>query len=98
MTKNIRFELIKDLSIPMEVFELRLLSPFENIVYYLTNAKELNQNEIAFLMKRNPRTIWTTLERGRNKIEMMRQREPKAVSYWESKLQIRNQIKAVING
>ncbi|KKL55601.1 hypothetical protein LCGC14_2253800, partial [marine sediment metagenome] len=62
MAKRIRFELLKEIkTIPLNIFSLTKLSALENIVYYLTYKKHLKQTEIAFLLKRNPRTIWTTL-------------------------------------
>ena len=69
MRNHIRMNLIKDIKIPMKIFENRLLSPAENLVNYLTHKLFLKQCEIAFLTKRNPRSIWTTLTRAERKLK-----------------------------
>lgn len=81
-----RFELMKEIKIPIEVFELKRLSPTENIVYYLTYNKNLKQNEIAFILKRDPRTIYELLIRAEHKIQAIRKTEPKAWTYYKSRL------------
>ena len=81
-----RFELMKEIKIPIEVFELKRLSPTENIVYYLTYNKNLKQNEIAFILKRDPRTIYELLIRAEHKIQAIRKTEQKAWTYYKSRL------------
>ena len=81
-----RFELMKDITIPIEVFELRRLSPAENIVYYLTYNKGLRQSEIAFLMKRDPRTIYEELIRAEHKVKALKKTEPKAWQHFKIKI------------
>lgn len=85
MAPYIRWELIKNVKIPVEIFELRLLSAAEAVVHYLVNGLLLKDNEIAFLLKKDPRTIWTFKARAEFKIEQLKKKEPKAVKLWEDK-------------
>ena len=73
----------------MKVFENRLLSPAENLVYYLTHKLFLKQCEIAFLTKRNPRTIWTTLVRAEKKFKGFKKHTP----FLEEKKKTKQEIK-----
>ena len=92
MAKRIRFELLKEIkTIPLSIFSLTKLSALENIVYYLTSKKQLKQTEIAFLLKRNPRTIWTTLVRAEAKIT--NSKVPKRFDYQERKINTRSQVR-----
>ena len=88
---NIRFDLLKNIKIPIEIFRFKLLSPSENIVYFLTYKKNLKQNEIAFLLKRNPRTIWTTLVRADKKMKAFKQ-----PSFREENLKTKAAIKEMV--
>ena len=92
MAQHIRFNLLKGIKIPMEVFESRLLSPAENLVYYLTHKLFLKQCEIAFLIKRNPRTIWTTLTRAEKKFKAIKKPTP----FLEEKKNTKEEIKEMI--
>ncbi len=81
--------LIKDIKIPMKIFENRLLSPAENLVHYLTHKLFLKQCEIAFLTKRNPRTVWTTLVRAEKKLKGF----SKPTTFLEEKKKTKHEIK-----
>ena len=89
---NIRFDLLKKIKIPIEIFEMKLLSPSENIVYFLTYEKVLKQNEISFLLRRNPRTIWTTLIRAEKKMKALKQPH----TFQEEKLKTKESIKEMV--
>ena len=52
--------------IPINVFSNRKLSILENTVYYLVN-KGISLNNIAKILNRNYKTIWTTYSRTKNK-------------------------------
>ena len=91
MAQRIRWDMIKGIKVPIEIFELRFLSPFECVTYYLT-AMGYKQNEISFLMKRDPRTIQTFIARAQFKITRMKEKEPKALKYWERKVGIENRV------
>ena len=53
--------------IPCAVLKTRSLSVLETIVVYLKNAYMLQNNEIAKLLGKDPRTIWTVLKRAKKK-------------------------------
>ena len=53
--------------IPVNIFVDRMLSVLENIVSYLKD-QELNNTEIANLLYRSPKTIWTINQRINDKI------------------------------
>ena len=89
MRNHIRMNLIKNIKIPMKIFENRLLSPAENLVYYLTHKLFLKQCEIAFLTKRNPRTVWTTLVRAEKKLKGFSKPTP----FLEEKKKTKHEIK-----
>lgn len=75
MGSHIRFDKIEQIkSIPIEFFQLKKLSPLENLVRFLT-SKGLKQNEISFLIRRNPRTVWTVLQRVEAKLEVLAKTE-----------------------
>ncbi len=52
--------------IPAHVFG-KELSPFESIVEYLREHKRLKNHEIAKLLQRSDKTIWTAYNRAKNK-------------------------------
>ena len=89
---NIRFYMLKNIKIPIEIFQIKLLSPSENIVYFLTYQKQLKQNEIAFLLKRDPRTIWTTLIRAERKMKELKQ----GPTFQEEKLKTQSEIREMV--
>jgi hypothetical protein len=54
-------------AVPVSVFTDRGLGVLESIVVYLKDGKGLRLSEIALLLKRSPRTIWTVYHRARRK-------------------------------
>jgi len=63
-----RFILKKDaLWIPLSIFSKTRLSALEAIVVYLKEETSLNYHEIALLLKRDDRTVWTVYQRARKK-------------------------------
>lgn len=90
---TIRFDLLKNIKIPIEIFQLKDLSTLENIIYFLIHSKQLRQIEVAFLLKRDKRTIWTALTRAEYKIEQVRKREPKNMNRWERMLDIKRELR-----
>lgn len=86
MPSHIRYNLIKDVKIPARIFELSKLSPFENVVYYLTEKLYLKDCEIAFLLKRDPRTIWTVKIRAKRKANKLKLAQPKEFQKFEKKV------------
>jgi len=53
--------------IPSFIFRDRSLSVLEAIVEYLKEQKQLTFHEIAVLLNRDDRTIWTVYTRGKKK-------------------------------
>ena len=92
MRNHIRMNLIKNIKIPIKIFELRLLSPAENLVFYLSHKLFLKQCEIAFLTKRNPRTVWTTLIRAENKLKAVK----KPIPFHEENKKTKELIKEMV--
>ncbi len=54
------------LTIPILLFKDRRLSVLEHIVFYL-KGKDMKFSDIARVLKRNPRTIWTIYQRAKIK-------------------------------
>jgi len=57
--------------IPISIFSDKL-SALESVVFYLKEEFSLNYHEIAVLLKRNDRTIWTVYQRARKKYAKQR--------------------------
>jgi hypothetical protein len=57
----------KTLNIPSSIFKDRSLSVLEILVEYLKEKKQLTYHEIAQLLNRNDRTIWTVYHRAKQK-------------------------------
>ena len=55
--------------IPLEILTERKLSIFENIVAYLKETGNLTYHEIALLLHKDDRTIWTVYHRAQKKQE-----------------------------
>jgi len=55
------------LEIPSYIFTDRTLKPLEAIVEFLKEKKKLSYHEIALLLNRNDRTIWTVYDRSKKK-------------------------------
>ena len=60
--------IVKDVKywVPISIF-LDKLSALESVVLYLKEEFSLNYHEIALLLKRDDRTIWTVYQRARKK-------------------------------
>jgi DNA-directed RNA polymerase specialized sigma24 family protein len=54
-------------NIPSSVFKNRSCAPLEAVVVYLRDTQGLNYAQIARLLNRDDRTIWTTYVRAANK-------------------------------
>lgn len=57
----------KSLSIPTSIFKDRELSVLEAIAEYLKDKKGMRYSEIAQLLNRDDRTIWTSYQRAKEK-------------------------------
>jgi DNA-directed RNA polymerase specialized sigma24 family protein len=53
--------------IPTEIFKDRTLSVLEAIVEYLKEQKGLSYHEIAEMLNRDDRTVWTCYHRAKQK-------------------------------
>ena len=60
-------EIPSSLSIPTSIFRDRTLSVLEAIVEYLREHHHLNYHQIAKLLNRDDRTIWTVYRRAKQK-------------------------------
>ena len=56
-----------NIDIPIFIFRDRSLSVLEVIVEYLKDKLNLNYHEIAVLLNRDDRTIWTCYNRAKKK-------------------------------
>ncbi len=54
-------------SIPISILQNRNLSVLENIVSYLKDTFELSYHNVAVLLSRNDRTVWTVYQRAKKK-------------------------------
>ncbi len=57
----------KSLSIPISIFRDREISVLEAMVEYLKDKKNMRYSEIARLLNRDARTIWTSYQRAKEK-------------------------------
>lgn len=55
--------------IPISIFSSEKLSAMENLVIYLKDQFSLTYHEIAVMLKRDDRTIWTVYNRGMKRNE-----------------------------
>lgn len=53
--------------VPLLIFKDRKLSVLENVIKFLKEELDLRYHEIAVLLNRDDRTIWTTYKRGLKK-------------------------------
>ena len=53
--------------IPAVILQNKKLSVLENITFYLKAEYRLTNMQISQLLKKDPRTIWTVLDRAKNK-------------------------------
>jgi len=58
---------VLNISIPSCIFMDRRLSVLEILVEYLIESKKMKYSEIARLLNRNDRTIWTVYDRSKKK-------------------------------
>lgn len=56
------------ISIPTEIFRKYPLAVLESIVTYLKDERHLNYHEIAVLLNRDQRNIWTVYKRAERKL------------------------------
>jgi predicted DNA-binding protein (UPF0251 family) len=56
------------ISIPVDVLQDRDLSALEAIVVYLKDHHKLTYSQIAQLLNRDDRTVWTTYKRASKKV------------------------------
>ena len=56
-----------DLTIPLSIFNDRTLTILEHLVTYLKESHNMKYSQIADLLKRDDRTIWTVYQRARKK-------------------------------
>jgi DNA-directed RNA polymerase specialized sigma24 family protein len=54
-------------TVPLKIFIEQRLSPLETLVVYLKEQRQLSYHEIAELLQRDDRTIWTTYMRAKKK-------------------------------
>ena len=57
----------KNIPIPSSIFTDRSVSVLEAMVRYLKEKKNLTYHEIAVLLNRDDRTIWTVYQRAKKK-------------------------------
>jgi hypothetical protein len=62
-----RLDASSETRIPLSIFENSKLSVLENIVKYLKEDLSLTYHEIAIIMRRDDRTIWTVYNRSLRK-------------------------------
>jgi|ETNmetMinimDraft_2_1059921.scaffolds.fasta_scaffold101190_1 hypothetical protein len=58
--------------IPVEILKDRTVSVLERIVEYLKEKRELSYHEIAVLLNRDDRTVWTCYNRASKKRELIK--------------------------
>jgi hypothetical protein len=57
----------KTVAIPSDIFRDRTLAPLESISEYLKDREGMSFHEIAVLLNRDDRTIWTCYSRAKKK-------------------------------
>ena len=67
MTKENKIKRENNINIPIYIFQDRTLSVLETIVEYLKEKLKLTYHEIAVLLNRDDRTIWTCYHRAKEK-------------------------------
>jgi len=56
------------INIPLEIFADRKFSILESLAYYMKNELRLRYCEIAILLRKDQRTIWTVCNRANKKV------------------------------
>lgn len=59
---------VKTVDIPSSILRDRTLSPLESITAYLKDQTGISFHEIALLLNRDDRTIWTCYNRAQKKL------------------------------
>ena len=62
-----KLDISSDNNIPIDIFRNKQLSVLENLTSYLKDEMHLTYHEIAVLLKRDDRTIWTVYNRALKK-------------------------------
>ena len=75
----------KRVFVPSSIFQDRDLAPLESISEYLKEEKGLSYHEIAELLKRDDRTIWTCCYRAKKKREKKADKKKKSVKVKKAK-------------
>tara|TARA_Y100000310_G_scaffold340066_1_gene434652 strand:+ start:3098 stop:3409 length:312 start_codon:yes stop_codon:yes gene_type:complete len=57
-----------NINLPISIFKSRKLSFLESIVYHIKQKYDLTFHEIATLLKRDDRTIWTVYQKAKKKM------------------------------
>ncbi|RJQ17200.1 hypothetical protein C4573_04065 [Candidatus Woesearchaeota archaeon] len=65
--KGCVLDIKKSLDIPSSIFQDRALKVLEILVEYLKEERALSYHEIAVLLNRDDRTIWTVYQRAKKK-------------------------------
>ncbi len=71
ISKSMYEEMLKEqekILIPIKIFSNRKLSILESLSIYVKNKFGLSYHQIALLLGKNDRTIWTVVNRGRRKL------------------------------
>ena len=58
----------QSVELPATIFQDRTLAPLESISLFLKEQQEMTYHEIAVLVGRNDRTIWTCYNRAKKKL------------------------------
>lgn len=56
-------------SLPVSVIAERKMSVLESIVYYLKTEYSLSYHDIALIIRRDDRTVWTVYQRALKKLK-----------------------------
>ena len=59
----------EDVLIPLEVFRDRSVSVLESMIRYMKEELNLRYHEMAILLNRNDRTVWTVYNRVKRKLK-----------------------------
>ncbi len=78
----------KHSTVPSYIFVDRDLAPLESVAEYLKEEKGLTYHEIAVLVGRNDRTIWTTYNRAKKKRQAIPKADPPSVEIIDIPLSI----------
>ncbi len=77
-------ERLRVVFVPCSVFRNRSVSTLEAVTFYLKTKLKLRYTDIARLLNRNDRTIWTSYNRARQKIRELDGKESRV--YFPTKL------------